>query len=136
MNDVFNPEFKPVFSSTFPAEDYSMLIFNRWGEVIFSSAHPDEGWDGRRADNKNLVEGGAYVWKITFSNPFSKEYKALRAWCSWCANGNEGNAYFCRMKVLMVCLGNICRSPMAEGILRHKAHRNGAGTGSGFGRYR
>lgn len=25
------------------------------------------------------------------------------------------------MKVLMVCLGNICRSPMAEGILRHKA---------------
>ena len=25
------------------------------------------------------------------------------------------------MKVLMVCLGNICRSPLAEGILRHKA---------------
>jgi protein-tyrosine phosphatase len=24
------------------------------------------------------------------------------------------------MKVLMVCLGNICRSPLAEGILRHK----------------
>jgi len=23
------------------------------------------------------------------------------------------------MKVLMVCLGNICRSPMAEGVLRH-----------------
>ena len=25
------------------------------------------------------------------------------------------------MKILMVCLGNICRSPMAEGILRHKS---------------
>ena len=25
------------------------------------------------------------------------------------------------MKILMVCLGNICRSPMAEGILRDKA---------------
>lgn len=23
------------------------------------------------------------------------------------------------MKILMVCLGNICRSPMAEGIMRH-----------------
>jgi protein-tyrosine phosphatase len=40
------------------------------------------------------------------------------------------------MKILMVCLGNICRSPMAEGILRHKAHLSGldilvdsAGTG-------
>jgi len=25
------------------------------------------------------------------------------------------------MKILLVCLGNICRSPLAEGILRNKA---------------
>lgn len=29
------------------------------------------------------------------------------------------------MKILMVCLGNICRSPLAEGILQHKAALNG-----------
>lgn len=29
------------------------------------------------------------------------------------------------MKILMVCLGNICRSPLAEGILRDKAGRSG-----------
>ena len=29
------------------------------------------------------------------------------------------------MKVLMVCLGNICRSPLAEGILRQKAREAG-----------
>ena len=41
------------------------------------------------------------------------------------------------MKVLMVCLGNICRSPLAEGILQHKINENqldwkvdSAGTGS------
>lgn len=41
------------------------------------------------------------------------------------------------MKVLMVCLGNICRSPLAEGILKHKATEAGlnwtvdsAGTGN------
>ncbi len=41
------------------------------------------------------------------------------------------------MKILMVCLGNICRSPLAEGILRHKINLEGldwevqsAGTGS------
>ncbi|WP_316858295.1 low molecular weight protein-tyrosine-phosphatase [uncultured Cohaesibacter sp.] len=27
--------------------------------------------------------------------------------------------------VLFVCLGNICRSPLAEGVLRHKAEENG-----------
>ena len=42
------------------------------------------------------------------------------------------------MKVLMVCLGNICRSPLAQGILEHKVKEKGlnwivdsAGTGGG-----
>jgi len=29
------------------------------------------------------------------------------------------------MKILMVCLGNICRSPLAEGILQQKAFEAG-----------
>lgn len=29
------------------------------------------------------------------------------------------------MRILFVCLGNICRSPMAEGILRQKAEERG-----------
>lgn len=29
------------------------------------------------------------------------------------------------MRILMVCLGNICRSPMAEGILQDKARKAG-----------
>ncbi len=34
-------------------------------------------------------------------------------------------AYLCAMKILMVCLGNICRSPLAEGILQDKARKAG-----------
>ncbi|MCJ8208255.1 low molecular weight phosphotyrosine protein phosphatase [Mucilaginibacter sp. RS28] len=41
------------------------------------------------------------------------------------------------MKILMVCLGNICRSPLAEGIMQHLADEQGldwqvdsAGTGN------
>lgn len=33
--------------------------------------------------------------------------------------------YLCAMKILMVCLGNICRSPLAEGILQAKALKAG-----------
>ena len=29
------------------------------------------------------------------------------------------------MKILMVCLGNICRSPLAEGVLQEKARKAG-----------
>jgi protein-tyrosine phosphatase len=29
------------------------------------------------------------------------------------------------MKILIVCLGNICRSPLAEGVLKHKAKQAG-----------
>src|ERR1700750_1577761 len=29
------------------------------------------------------------------------------------------------MKILMVCLGNICRSPLAEGIMQHLAKQEG-----------
>lgn len=44
---------------------------------------------------------------------------------------------FCPMKILMVCLGNICRSPLAEGIMKQKIREAGfewevdsAGTGN------
>ena len=29
------------------------------------------------------------------------------------------------MKILMVCLGNICRSPLADGLMRHKIKSSG-----------
>ena len=35
------------------------------------------------------------------------------------------HSYLCCMKILMVCLGNICRSPLAEGILQDKAFSAG-----------
>lgn len=34
-------------------------------------------------------------------------------------------AIFAAMRILMVCLGNICRSPLAEGILQYKAKQAG-----------
>lgn len=34
------------------------------------------------------------------------------------ANCKQYNDYICTMKILVVCLGNICRSPLAEGIFK------------------
>ena len=41
------------------------------------------------------------------------------------ANKVPCHNYICPMKILMVCLGNVCRSPLAEGILQQKAFEAG-----------
>lgn len=45
-------------------EDYlnfKLLIFNRWGEVVFESNDPTEAWDGTYGGEK--VQIGVYVWR-------------------------------------------------------------------------
>jgi len=60
-----NPEFKPVIGFIDP-EDYLLLIYDRWGEVIFQSEDHTLGWNG---DTK---QGGApmdvYVYKLFFKS--------------------------------------------------------------------
>lgn len=41
INEIFRPY--PVFVST---DEYKFMIFNRWGEEIFSTNDPQVGWDG------------------------------------------------------------------------------------------
>lgn len=63
-NDVFNPTFQPVFVSGFTPANYSLKIFNRWGEVMFESQNPSVGWDGTYGEQ--VVQEGMYTWQITF----------------------------------------------------------------------
>jgi len=51
-NDKINDIFKPlaIFIST---DNYYFEVFNRWGECIFSTTDPTEGWTGR--DKKDRV---------------------------------------------------------------------------------
>ncbi len=61
--DEFNNVFFPVFSSGFDGQNYTLLIFDRWGEVIFESHNVDFGWDGTYIGE--LCKEGVYTWKIT-----------------------------------------------------------------------
>jgi len=44
--------------------DYTMMIFNRWGQKIFESSELNEGWDGKFKGT--LSEEGVYVYKVIF----------------------------------------------------------------------
>jgi gliding motility-associated-like protein len=71
--DGLNAIFKPVMESGFDPNSYTLLIFNRWGEVIFKSLDYAIGWDGTLSGAK--VQQGTYIWKITFkSNRSDKKY--------------------------------------------------------------
>jgi gliding motility-associated-like protein len=67
-NDNFNPVFKPIFTSGFDPFDYNLMIFNRWGEVIFESNNAEVGWDGTYGSNGEIemCQDGTYTWKIEF----------------------------------------------------------------------
>ena len=43
-------------------EEYHLMIFNRWGELIFESHNQEVGWDGY-ADGK-MSKQDVYVWKV------------------------------------------------------------------------
>ena len=69
-----NNEFFPVFSAGLNIYDYHLLIFNRWGEIVFESYNPGVGWDGTYGGT--LVDDGVYVWQIEFGETMSdKRYK-------------------------------------------------------------
>lgn len=56
-----NKIFKPIIKNPNP-NDYQMVVFNRWGEHIFSTSDPEEGWDGFY--NGRLAAQGVYAYYI------------------------------------------------------------------------
>lgn len=65
LNDIFKPGYKCYFSA------YSFQIYNRWGQVVFSTHNPLEGWDGRlNGLNQPL---GTYVWEISFYDTYLQQ---------------------------------------------------------------
>ncbi|GAB5421983.1 MAG: hypothetical protein Crog3KO_25860 [Crocinitomicaceae bacterium] len=59
-----NEIFKPVMDG-FDPNDYELIIFNRWGDIIFESHNMEVGWDGTYAGQDFQTQDGVYTWKIT-----------------------------------------------------------------------
>jgi hypothetical protein len=55
-NTVFHPRFINV-------EDYRLIIYSRWGELVYESEEPYKGWDGY-IDGKKPAIQDAYVLKV------------------------------------------------------------------------
>jgi gliding motility-associated-like protein len=69
----FNEVFLPIISGDFNPYNYSMLIFNRWGEILFESKNTNVGWDGTY--NGIIIQDDIYIWKITIQSSHTDELK-------------------------------------------------------------
>jgi gliding motility-associated-like protein len=59
-----NNTFYPVMTNGVDPSNYELLIFNRWGEMIFGSKDLKSGWDGTYKGQ--IVNDGTYIWKLKF----------------------------------------------------------------------
>lgn len=55
-------------------EDFHMMIFDRWGNLIFESNDILKGWDGKANGGTQVAQIDTYVWKITFSERYNNRY--------------------------------------------------------------
>jgi gliding motility-associated-like protein len=63
--DQFNETFQPVFESGFDPFDFHMVVYNRWGEIVFETYNATIGWNGTYGSG-GLVQEGVYTWQIDF----------------------------------------------------------------------
>lgn len=60
-SDQWNNYFQAV---THNIQSFEMVIFNRWGEVVYTTSTVDHAWDGTY--NGFRVPDDVYVWQITY----------------------------------------------------------------------
>jgi gliding motility-associated-like protein len=67
--NAFTPNsdgYNDVFFATLlgPADGYRLEVFDRWGEVLFSTNAREDGWDGSYSGE--VVQDGVYPWMIVY----------------------------------------------------------------------
>ncbi|PIQ47696.1 MAG: hypothetical protein COW03_14060 [Cytophagales bacterium CG12_big_fil_rev_8_21_14_0_65_40_12] len=53
--------------------EFSMVIYNRWGVIIFSTTDPEIGWDG--TTNGQEASPGAYVYQVNYTDANNRSYQ-------------------------------------------------------------
>lgn len=57
-NDGVNDSFKPLISGR--VSDYEFSVYNLYGQMVFSSRRPGEGWNGKYRNR--FQNAGTYIW--------------------------------------------------------------------------
>lgn len=70
-NDGLNDIYLPV-GNFIGIKDYTMEIYNRWGERIFESTDVTQGWNGSRDNSGIAAPAGVYVYVVHYIDGFDE----------------------------------------------------------------
>ncbi len=59
--DGHNDVLRPILAGIQKLDHFN--VYNKWGQLVFSSTQPAKGWDGRISGT--LQDAGTYVWMVT-----------------------------------------------------------------------
>ncbi len=72
--DGLNDEYKGVGIME-GAQNFSMTIWNRWGEMVFETTNPTQGWNGRKFNTGADSPNGVYVVYVRFFGPRGEPFE-------------------------------------------------------------
>lgn len=67
LNDKFN-----VFLTNYEEGSFEIIIFDRFGEVVYKSNDVNESWDGSKKDKPFQV--GVYAWQVKYKDLHGEEF--------------------------------------------------------------
>lgn len=64
-----NNEFRPLVRNI-DRTSYLFIVYNRWGQLVFESRDPLQGWDGRLNGD---IQQGIYIYQVTYRDQSGKD---------------------------------------------------------------
>ena len=62
----YNQTWRPVFTSGFDPAEFRLVVYNRWGQIVWESYNPTAHWDGTY--DSRYVPDGVYTYRVWFGD--------------------------------------------------------------------
>jgi gliding motility-associated-like protein len=68
-NDIWSPKGLGIDPTT-----YHLMIFDRWGNLVFETHTWGEGWDGRVNSGPDIGQNDTFVWRVTLHDYLANKH--------------------------------------------------------------
>jgi len=74
--NALNEYFRPIGVGIDP-DNYELMIFDRWGDLIYKTTDYELGWDGRANNGKREAQSDVYIWLVNTVDPALKKHQYI-----------------------------------------------------------